>query len=296
MPTRIVVDEREKKSGIPDLLRQAGAVIDFAQLKVGDYIVSPETAIERKTIHDLLHSVYDGRLFVQCSQLNEHYVKPVLIVEGNILDLIDIQEDVEAGTERRQGKEEEQSVESRGDTAGEHKRFKPLSEKIPLIYDALAKVALDFRIPLVCTPSADYTSQLLIVMVNKSLQNGLATGPLLKRIKKGNAGLVQQLSILSSVPGVGDKLAARMLDKFQTPIRALNASAAELSRISGFGTERAARVRRILDLAIGGHDRIDTLSHVEEYDPSEKGLEVIQRTLLDDPTINKCNQNNSSKL
>ncbi|HYY67718.1 MAG TPA: ERCC4 domain-containing protein, partial [Nitrososphaeraceae archaeon] len=95
MPARIVVDERERKSGIPDLLLQAGAIIDFAQLKVGDYIVSPETAVERKTIQDLLNSIYDGRLFVQCSQLNEHYVKPILIVEGNIVDLMDIQEEEE---------------------------------------------------------------------------------------------------------------------------------------------------------------------------------------------------------
>ena len=93
MPARIVVDERERRSGIPDFLRQAGAIIDFAQLKVGDYVVSPKTAIERKTIQDLLNSIYDGRLFVQCSQLNEHYAKPVLIVEGNIVDLMDIPEE-----------------------------------------------------------------------------------------------------------------------------------------------------------------------------------------------------------
>jgi DNA excision repair protein ERCC-4 len=102
VPTRIVVDERERKSGIPDLLRQAGAIIDFAQLKVGDYVVSPETAVERKTMQDLLNSIYDGRLFVQCSQLNEHYVKPVLIVEGNIVDLMDIPEE--------EGEEQEQKV------------------------------------------------------------------------------------------------------------------------------------------------------------------------------------------
>ena len=77
MPVRIVVDERERNSRIPDLLRQAGAIIDFAQLKVGDYIVSPETAIERKTIRDLINSIYDGRLFVQCSELAQHYSKTI---------------------------------------------------------------------------------------------------------------------------------------------------------------------------------------------------------------------------
>lgn len=310
MPARIVVDEREKKSGIPVLLRQAGAMIDFAQLKVGDYIVSPETAIERKTIQDLLNSIYDGRLFVQCSQLSEHYVKPVLIIEGNIVDLMDIpEEDDEDSMDIRKnnredmdkeidtGQEDEGEIDQgkdvnkfQGDMTTQRKRSKPASEKIPLIYDALIKVAFDFRIPIIHTPSADYTAQLLVVMVNKSLQDGPATGPLLKRIKKGNPGHIQQLSILSSLPGVGDKLAVRMLGKFQTPRRALNASAAELSRISGFGTERAARVRRILDMTIDpdkNTDNYTVANAAEEGKTRDRRFELIQRTLLDDLTDNE---------
>jgi ERCC4-type nuclease len=331
VPARIVVDERERKSGIPDLLRQAGAIIDFARLKVGDYIVSPETAVERKTIQDLLNSIYDGRLFVQCSQLNEHYVKPVLIVEGNIVDLMDIPEEegeeqkvdveyenlqeenekveVEERDMSKKGKSKEKEIEVPHEveikqqlqeetillngitgknividdnTFTQRRRIKSLIEKIPLIYEALAKVALDFRIPIIHTPSADYTSQLLVVMVNKSLQNGRATGPLLKRIKKGNPGYIQQLSIISSLPGVGDKLAVRMLDRFQTPIRALNASAAELARISGFGTERAARVRRILDNATRQTNNNTSRTSENSEKNKEREFEVIQRTLLDD--------------
>ena len=323
MPTRIVVDERERKSGIPDLLRQAGAIIDFARLKVGDYIVSPETAVERKTIQDLLNSIYDGRLFIQCSQLNEHYVKPVLIVEGNIVDLMDIPEEegeeqkvdveyenlqeenekveVEERDMSKKGKSKEKEIKQQlqeetillngitgknividDNTFIQRRRIKSLIEKIPLIHEALAKVALDFRIPIIHTPSADYTSQLLVVMVNKSLQNGRATGPLLKRIKKENPGYIQQLSIISSLPGVGDKLAVRMLDRFQTPIRALNASAAELARISGFGTERAARVRRILDNATRQTNSNTSRTSENSEKSKERGFKVIQRTLLDD--------------
>jgi DNA excision repair protein ERCC-4 len=70
----------------------------------------------------------------------------------------------------------------------------------------------------------------------------------LRKIKKENPTYIQQLSVLASLPGVGDKLALRMLKKFHTPIRALNASAAELATIEGFGLSRAERVRRILDI------------------------------------------------
>jgi DNA excision repair protein ERCC-4 len=252
MPVRIVVDEREKGSRIPTLLRQAGAIIDFAQLKVGDYIVSPETAIERKTVHDLISSIYDGRLFVQCSELSQHYSKPVVIIEGNIVDLLDFPTEI-----------------------GNDDQLKILEERIPLAYDALAVIALDFRIPIIHTPCAEYTSQLLVILVNKSLQEGRSSGPLLKRIKKNNPIYIQQLSILSSLPGIGDKLAVRMLEKFRTPQRALSASIAELARIPGFGNARAEKIRKILD-----------------YQDNDK-MELNQKTLLEDIDQNKSSGKSS---
>jgi DNA excision repair protein ERCC-4 len=221
--SRIVIDEREKNSGIPDLLKKAGAIIDFAQLQVGDYIVSPETAVERKTVRDLIRSIYDGRLFVQCSELIKHYQKPLLLIQGNIADLAEIPEEVD------------------------DQDLKRLIERMPLAYDALATVATEFRIPIIHTPSAEQTVQFLITLVNKSLREGKATGPLLRKIRKENPFYIQQLSVLSSVPGVGDRLAARMLERFKTPKRALNASAAELATIPGFGLARAERFRKILD-------------------------------------------------
>jgi len=241
VPVRIIVDERERTSRIPGLLRQAGAVTDFAHLKVGDYVISTETAIERKTIHDLLNSIYDGRLLVQCSDLIKHYAKPVIIIEGNILNLV----------------EESSSFE---DTLS--------NDRIYLISETLARVALDFRIPVINTPYAEYTSQLLVTMVNKTLEEGKNNGPLLKRIKKSNPVQIQQLSILSSLPGVGDILAVRMLKSFITPRRALTASAAELARIPGFGSARAIKVRKVLDLPDGKNveSTQSTLLHCDQLD------------------------------
>ena len=244
MPVRIVVDERERNSNIPVLLKNAGAVIDFAQLKVGDYIVSSETAVERKTVHDLLSSIYDGRLFVQCSDLVKYYQKPLLVVQGNIAELGETSEAMEDPDD-----------------------IKLHTERMSLAYDALITVATEFRIPIIHTPSAEQTAQLLVTLVNRSLQEAKATGPLLRKIKKENPIQIQQLSVLASLPGVGEKLAARMLKKFHTPIRALNASAAELATIPGFGLTRAERVRKVLN----------TRNNVKE---------VMQTTLFDNQDNN----------
>jgi len=239
VPVRIVVDERERNSNIPELLKNAGAIIDFTQLKVGDYIVSSETAIERKTVRDLVSSIYDGRLFIQCSDLVKYYQKPLLVVQGNIAELTESSED------------------------SEESDVKFHAERMLVAYDALITVAMEFRIPTIHTPSAEQTAQLLVTLVNRSLQEGKAKGPLLRKIKKENPIYIQQLSVLASLPGVGEKLAARMLKKFDTPIRALNATAAELSIIPGFGLMRAERMRKVLD----------TSNDVKK---------VLQRTLFDD--------------
>jgi len=206
---RIVVDERERQSRIPDELAKLNVVVDFAQLQVGDYIVAPDSAVERKSIRDLVKSIYDGRLFAQCSELVNHYTKPVLIVEGS--------NDI----------------------------FERVVDNPMVIYGALASVALDFRIAVIHTPSASHTAKALIAMASRALKE--KQGPLLRKVKKSNPVKIQQLSILASLPGIGDKLAMRLLAKFKTPIKALNASTAELARVEGMGYARASKLRKVLD-------------------------------------------------
>lgn len=140
---RIVIDEREKNSSIPDLLRKSGVRLDFSQLSVGDYIVAPEIAVERKTIGDLVSSIYDGRLYVQCSELVKHYQKPVVVIQGDIADLAQTPDAREESPARR------------------------LVDRTALAYDALATVAADFRIPIIHTPSARQTAQILISLASK---------------------------------------------------------------------------------------------------------------------------------
>jgi len=174
---RIIVDERERKSGIPDLLKAVGMGVEMKTLPIGDYIVAPETIIERKSIKDLMASVFDGRLYDQCTRLKEHFANPIVLVEGNV-------DEVEEITDN------------------------------PLVfYGALSRVTLEFKIPIIPTPSASHTAKLLVSMCSK--KDG-PTGPYLKKIKKSSNLETQQLSTLCSLPGIGEKFAVRMLEKFGT--------------------------------------------------------------------------------
>ncbi|MGQ0377096.1 MAG: ERCC4 domain-containing protein [Nitrososphaerota archaeon] len=205
---RIIVDEREKKSGIPDLLKAVGVNIEIKTLPVGDYIVAPEIVVERKSIRDLISSIFDGRLFDQCNRLREHFQHPVILMEGNV-------DEIEEFTEN------------------------------PLVfYGAISSIAIDFKIPVLPTPNAAHTAKLLVSM---SSRKEAQKGPFLKKIKKSSDLQRQQLSVLCSLPGVGEKLAARMLEKFGTPLRVLSASSVELSKVDGLGSERAKKIREMLE-------------------------------------------------
>jgi DNA excision repair protein ERCC-4 len=205
---RIIVDERERKSGIPDLLKSIGLNIEMKTLPIGDYIVAPETIVERKSIRDLMASVFDGRLFDQCSRLKEHFEHPIVLMEGNVDEIEEITEN-------------------------------------PLIfYGALSTVAIDFKIPIIPTPSAAHTAKLLVSMCSRK---DTPKGPYLKKIKKSSDLGKQQLSVLCSLPGIGEKFAVRMLTKFGTPLKVFSATTAELAKVEGLGEARAKKLKKTLD-------------------------------------------------
>ena len=74
----------------------------------------------------------------------------------------------------------------------------------------------------------------------------VASGPFIKKIRKSNNLQKQQLSMLCSLPGVGEKTAIRMLEKFGTPLKILNSSVTELSKVGGLGEALAKSIKKIL--------------------------------------------------
>ena len=205
---RIIIDERERKSGIPKLLKDIGVNIEIKTLPIGDYIVSHETVVERKSINDLIASIFDGRLFDQCNRLKEHFHFPIILLEGNV-------DEIESIT------------------------VNPL-----VFYGALSTIAIDYKIPIIPTPNASHTAKLLVSL---SSRKESIKGPLLKKIKKSNDVQKQQLSVLCSLPGVGEKIAIRMLEKFESPLKVLSASTKDLAKIPGLGESRAKKIKKMLE-------------------------------------------------
>lgn len=78
---KVVVDVREFRSSLPNLLYRAGMKVIPCMLTVGDYVISPKICIERKAVPDLISSFKSGRLYSQCEQMFRHYEVPTLLIE-----------------------------------------------------------------------------------------------------------------------------------------------------------------------------------------------------------------------
>ena len=65
--------------------------------------------------------------------------------------------------------------------------------------------------------------------------------------KKSNDLEKQQLSSLCSLPGIGEKFAVRMLEKFGTPLKVFTATTTELAKVEGLGDARAKKIKKILE-------------------------------------------------
>ncbi|XP_035195548.1 DNA repair endonuclease XPF isoform X2 [Oxyura jamaicensis] len=77
----VIVDMREFRSELPSLIHRRGIDIEPVTLEVGDYILTPDVCVERKSISDLIGSLNNGRLYTQCISMSRYYKRPILLIE-----------------------------------------------------------------------------------------------------------------------------------------------------------------------------------------------------------------------
>ena len=226
----IVADYREKGSGVPKALESFGVKVSYENLTVGDYVVSEAHVVERKTVRDFVSSLYSGRLFDQALRLAEAYPEPILIVEG------DFQEALSTVENRR------------------------------ALWGALASLSLKFhgKFHLFYTGEETQTAELIYVLARQVSARPRHVGPVVKhRRKLGSLGEAQ-LAVVCSLPGVGPRLAERLLKTFKTVRRVFQASAGELTLVEGLSPKRAEAISRLLDSPYRGVEALRRQELLEE--------------------------------
>ncbi|HDD25833.1 MAG TPA: multidrug MFS transporter [Acidilobales archaeon] len=211
---RVYVDDRERNSNVPELLKAMGVTVIFKKLNVGDYMVSDEVIIERKRVDDLVKSVFDGRFFDQISRLVKEAQKPFLIVEGNL------------------------------------RQIKLITDRWKAIQAALLTALLKFNIQYFNTYNAKETAEVIKYLAERvskpESRQYFAKVRALSKPKAVSDISEWQLFILQSLPYVGPKTAQKLLEKFGTVRAVFNASITELARVEGLNESKASRIVQIL--------------------------------------------------
>ena len=224
---RVIVDEREKPSGVPDELHSLGVTLDYRLLEVGDYIVR-QYAVERKSTRDFFSSLYSGRLFDQARRLGEAYQTTLLVVEGSY--------------------EEELR----------HLR-NPRS-----FWGAIISAVLDFGLECFFTPNSYQTAQFIYTLAKGGRFRGGTSPQIAARKPKSQDVKRVQLSIVSSLPGVGPRMADQLLIRFGSVRRALAASVTDMAVGARIGRARALSLSRILDAPYESSKRVGSQARLRE--------------------------------
>ena len=214
---QIILDHRERSSGIKKELIKQGLEVIEKQLAYADFIIETKdlnkkiltVGIEKKTINDFLNSIIDKRLINQIIELKKNFDISLLIIEGteNIYEL---------------------------------RNFHPNS-----IRGMLASIAIDFQTPILHTRNHRDTANLLAIIA-KRLEKPRSLPSLLK--KKTPLTIKQQQEFLvESLPGVGPQISKNLLKKFSTIRNIVNADKEELTKVEKIGKIKAEQIKKILE-------------------------------------------------
>ncbi len=82
---QITVDMREMRSGLTQQLENSELIeVQYAELPVGDFILSADVVVERKSAVDFVASIMNKRLFGQVAQMKATYARSIVLIEGDV--------------------------------------------------------------------------------------------------------------------------------------------------------------------------------------------------------------------
>ncbi len=206
---KIIVDHRELSSPIPRLLTEMKVNIIPEQLPAGDYVISEDVGVERKTVADFLQSLIDKRLFEQIIKLKEAYNTPILIIEGESLyGLRNIHQNAIRG--------------------------------------ALASIVVDYNLPILWSKDAEDTAKLIYAMISRRQSIRDSSFSLKKGKIPATISEIQE-RLISSLPQINHVLAKKLLKTFKKPINIFNSSEEDLKKISGIGEKKIKLIKEVLN-------------------------------------------------
>lgn len=205
---KIMADYREKPSGIIEMLIEAGLDVAVGKVSCGDYIINNRITLERKTASDFVVSIISGRLFKQAARLKTNAKTPLLLVEGN-----------------------------------------PFKTEINISHTAVRGAILTiqslFYLPIVYGRSKKETVDVISHMA-RLVEKNTDVVPLRGGYRPRKLA-TQQLFVLQGLPGIGPRLAKRLLNRMGSVRKVMNASSESLNSVNGIGLVTAGKIWDVLN-------------------------------------------------
>ena len=208
----IIVDSREASSAakIVKGLVERGVHIKTATLEKGDYILSDECAVERKTVHDFVYTLTRRYLFEQLFRLKDVYPKSLILLEG-YLPII----------------------------------YKFSHIQPAAIWGAMFNLAKN-GIPIVNTASQKETVDFLYVAARQEQIVEKRT-PTVHAFKKCDTLTDAQVYFVASLPSIGREKAVAVLKSYQTPFNSMINVDDWSKTVHGLGPIITAKVKEVLN-------------------------------------------------
>ncbi|GAA5818899.1 MAG: DEAD/DEAH box helicase [Methanobrevibacter sp. CfCl-M3] len=204
----VYADSRETNSKVLRGLDTISVEVQIRTMSVGDYQVSDDVAIERKTSKDFIDSIVDKRLYKQARLMKEEFKKPIMILEGDDFYTGFLSPDAIRGS--------------------------------------IASIAIDFGISIIPTRNPEDTAAMIKRIAIREQLDDKKTEIQIRTEKKPANTWEQQLFIIESLPHIGSVTAKKLLEKFATVQNVINATETQLQEVDGIGKKTAKDIIDLL--------------------------------------------------
>jgi len=207
----IIVDSREAHTAakIVKGLLEKGVNVKTENLEKGDYILSDQCAVERKTVQDFVYTLTRRYLFEQIFRLKDAYPKSLLLIEGYMPMIY------------------------------KFSHIQPVA-----IWGAMFNLAKN-GIPMVNTSSYKETIDFLHVAARQE-QIVEKRSPTVHAFKRNETLSDAQVYFIASLPNIGREKATALLQSYQTPLNAVINVDDWSKTVHGLGSVITNKVKEVL--------------------------------------------------
>jgi ERCC4-type nuclease len=219
----IIVDSREASSAakIVKGLVERGVNVKTETLEKGDYILSDQCAVERKTVNDFVYTLTRRYLFEQLFRLKDVYPKSLILLEGYLPIIY------------------------------KYSHIQPAS-----VWGAMFNLAKN-GISIVNTASYKETVDFLYVAARQE-QIVEKRAPTVHAFKKCDTLTDAQLYFVASLPNIGREKALAVLKSYQTPLNSLINVDDWSKTVHGLGPVITNRVKEVLTAPFKEQDECES--------------------------------------